>query len=367
MKLVVFGLSLSSAWGNGHATTYRALLRAFRERGHEVTFYEWDAPWYRGAHRDLPDPAFARLVLYPSWQKVRARALAEAREADAVLIGSYVHHGSRIIDELAGAGIEALFFYDIDTPVTIANLRASGTDYLRADQVPLFARYLSFTGGPFLHEVVEDEFGARDARPLYCSVDPASYRRTPPDPEFEVDLGYMGTYAPDRQPVLESFLNAAARRLPEHSFLVAGPQYPADIRWAENVRLVPHLPPDRHAAFYSSARWQLNATRADMVAAGWSPSVRLFEAGAVGAAVISDYWAGIGELFEPGSEILLPSSTDEVVEILTSTHDDDRRAIGTAFRARVLRDHTCEHRAAELEEHLLAPVGPALPALEGSR
>jgi spore maturation protein CgeB len=358
MKLVVFGLSLSSAWGNGHATTYRALLRAFHDRGHEISFYEWDAPWYRGAHRDLPAPDFASLTLYDSWEKVRDRALAEAREADAVLVGSYVHRGTRVIDGLASAGVERLFFYDIDTPVTVAQLRTGDTDYLRRDQLPLFARYLSFTGGPFLRDVVEDEFGAVEAVPLYCSVDPTSYRRTPIDPEFEVDLGYMGTYAADRQPVLESFLNAAARRLPERSFLVAGPQYPTDLRWAENVKLVPHLSPARHAAFYSSARWQLNATRADMVAAGWSPSVRLFEAGAVGAAVISDSWAGIDELFEPGREILLPASTDEVVEILTTTHDDDRRAIGAAFRRRVLRDHTSARRAEELEEYLGAPVAP---------
>jgi spore maturation protein CgeB len=361
MKLVVFGLSLSSAWGNGHATTYRALLRAFRERGHEITFYEWDAPWYRGAHRDLPEPDFARLVLYESLEEVLPGALSEAREADAVLVGSYVNRGAELIDALAGAGGEALFFYDIDTPVTIANLRAGGTDYLRADQLPLFARYLSFTGGPFLREVVEGEFGAREAVPLYCSVDPASHRRTPIDPEFAVDLGYMGTYAPDRQPVLERFLINPARRLGQHSFLVAGPQYPESVRWPRNVRLLPHLSPDRHASFYSSTRWQLNATRADMVAAGWSPSVRLFEAGAVGASVLSDYWPGIESLFEPGREILLPSSTEEVVEILTGTHDDDRRGIGEAFRRRVLRDHTSQRRAAELEEYLLAPAA-TLPA-----
>jgi spore maturation protein CgeB len=364
MKLVVFGLSLSSSWGNGHATTYRALLRAFRDRGHEVTFYEWDAPWYGGAHRDLPDPDFCRLVLYADWERAAPRALAEAREADAVMVGSYVKEGSRVIDALEGAGAGPLHFYDIDTPVTVAQLRRGPTDYLRPDQVPLFARYLSFTGGPFLAEVVEGELGAREACPLYCSVDPARYRPTPPDPELEVDLAYMGTYAPDRQPVVERFLTAAARRLPERSFLVAGPQYPEELRWPENVRHLAHLPPDRHAAFYSSARWQLNATRADMVAAGWSPSVRLFEAGAVGAAILSDRWPGIDVLFEPGREILLPRSTEEVIEILTGTHDDDRRAIGAALRERILRDHTSERRAEELEEYLAAaPVERLAPGV----
>lgn len=356
MKLVVFGLSLSSSWGNGHATTYRALLGAFAARGHEVTFYEWDAPWYRGANRDLPEPDCCRLALYGDWDAVAPDAIAEAREADAVIVGSYVKDGQRVIDALTEAGVENLSFYDIDTPVTVAALRKGETDYLRREQVPLFARYLSFTGGPFLREVLEEELGAREARALYCSVDAERYRAVAPDPDLRADLAYMGTYAADRQPVLERFLVEPARRLPGKSFLVAGPQYPAEVVWPDNVRHLSHLGPARHPAFYSSARWQLNATRADMVAAGWSPSVRLFEAGACGAAVISDSWAGIDELFAPGLEILLPSSPEDVVEILASTHDDDRRAIGEAFRRRVLRDHTSVRRAEELESYLSAPV-----------
>ena len=356
MKLVVFGLSLSSSWGNGHATTYRALLRAFARRGHQVLFYEWDAPWYRGEHRDLPRPDFCRLVLYPEWERVAARAVAEAKDADATLVGSYVHRGPAVIDALIEAGVDPLFFYDIDTPVTVAQLRAGNADYVRADQVPAFTRYFSFTGGPFLQDVLEGQLGAREAVPLYCSVDPERYRPTQPDPALMAELAYMGTYAPDRQPVLERFLNEPARRLPAKNFLVAGPQYPPECRWAPNVRLVPHLSPGRHATFYSSTAWQLNATRADMVAAGWSPSVRLFEAGACGAAMLSDRWPGIEEFFDPGREILLPESPDEVVELLRTTHPDDRRTVGEAARRRVLREHTAERRAEQLETLLKAPV-----------
>ena len=351
MKLVVFGLSISSSWGNGHATTFRALLRAFAARGHEVVFYEWDAPWYAG-NRDLAKPAHVTLQLYAEWERIAARAVAEAKDADATLVGSYVKDGPRVIDALAEAGVDPLFFYDIDTPVTVAALRRGGAEYLRRDQVPLFTRYLSFTGGPFLHEVLEGELGAREARPLYCSVDTDRYHPTEIDPLLVSDLAYMGTYAPDRQPVVDRFLNQVARRLPERSFLVAGPQYPEDFAWAPNVRLVSHLPPARLPAFYSSAKWQLNATRADMVAAGWSPSVRLFEAGAVGAPVISDYWEGIEALFVPGREILIPRSTEEVAGILATWHDDDRRALGEAFRARVLSEHTAERRAQELERYV---------------
>lgn len=355
MKLVVFGLSISSSWGNGHATTYRALLRAFAARGHEVVFYEWDAPWYRD-NRDQPRPGFCRLALYRDWDAVAAEAVAEAREADAVLVGSYVKDGPRVVDALAEAGVDPLFFYDIDTPVTVSALRGGGAEYLRPDQVALFARYFSFTGGPFLQQVLEAELGAREAVPLYCSVDPERYRPVAADPELACELGYMGTYAPDRQPVLERFLLEVARRLPERGFVVAGPQYPEDVAWPGNVRHLHHLPPDRHPAFYSSAAWQLNATRADMVAAGWSPSVRLFEAAACGAAMISDRWPGIDRFFSPGREILLPESTEEVVAILRGTHPDDRRAIGEAARARVLAEHTAEHRAEELESLLRTPV-----------
>lgn len=348
MKLVVFGLTISSSWGNGHATTWRALLRAFAARGHEVVFYEWNAPWYAG-NRDLAHPEYVTLELYDEWERVAARAIAEAKDADATLVGSYVKDGPRVIDDLAEAGVDPLFFYDIDTPVTVAALRSGGAEYLRPDQVPLFTRYLSFTGGPFLHEVLEGELGAREARPLYCSVDTDRYHPTEVDPLLVSDLAYMGTYAPDRQPVLERLLIEPARRMPERRFYVAGPQYPDDIRWPANVLHNPHLPPSLHATFYSSARWQLNATRADMVQAGWSPSVRLFEAAACGAAMISDRWPGIDHFFTPGEEILLPGSTEEVIDILRTTHDDDRRMIGLAARERILAEHTAAHRAEELE------------------
>lgn len=356
MKLVVFGLTVTSSWGNGHATTYRALLRAFAARGHDVVFYEWDAPWYRAEHRDLPAPSFCRLELYGDWEEVASTALAEAQEADAVIVGSYTRDGTRVIDELAGAVPGPLLFYDIDTPVTVAGLRDGGSEYLRPEQVPLFTRYLSFTGGPWLTDMLEGEFGAREARPLYCAVDPEVYAPADPDPELRADLAYMGTYAADRQPVIDRLLVEVAEAMPASRFLVAGPQYPEELRWPRNVRHLTHLPPARHAAFYSSANWQLNATRADMVRAGWSPSVRLFEAGACGAAVASDRWPGIEEFFEPGVEIALPANAAEMRALLEDTHDDDRRAMGEAMRRRVLREHTAERRAEQLEGYLTAPA-----------
>lgn len=362
MRLVVFGLSVTSSWGNGHATTYRALLGAFAARGHEVDFWEWDAPWYGGGNRDLPDPVFCDLRLYGSWEDVRDEALAAARDADAVLVGSYVREGAQVIDELAGAGAAPLLFYDIDTPVTVAALRAGTCEYLRRDQVPIFERYLSFSGGPFLREVVEKELGARDARPLYCSVDTERYDRCDPDGRFAAELAYMGTYAPDRQEGLERFLLEPARREPERSFLVAGPQYPDTSAWPPNVRHLNHVGPREHPAFYASAEWQLNLTRADMRRAGWSPSVRLFEAAACGAPLISDTWPGIETFLQPGTEILLPGSTEELLDVLRGTHPDDRRALGRAASRRIRAEHSADRRAQELEELLTMPAPAVVPA-----
>lgn len=353
MKLVVFGLSVSSSWGNGHATTYRALLSALHRRGHEIVFFEWDAPWY-AAYRDLPAPDFCRLVLYSRWEEVRRLALGEASEADAVLVGSFVRDGVRVVDDLHDAGVGDLSFYDIDTPVTVSQLRRGECEFLRREQVPLFRRYLSFTGGPFLERVVEGELGARATRPLYCSVDVERYRPTAADARFRADLAYLGTYAPDRQPSLERLLLEPARGMPRRRFLVAGPKYPGRGSWPSSVRHVEHVAPPDHPAFYGSADWQLNLTRREMRAAGFSPSVRLFEAAACGCAILSDRWPGIEAFFEPGREILLPEDGEDVLGILEDTRADDRRALARAARERVLREHSSDRRALELERLLQA-------------
>jgi spore maturation protein CgeB len=278
---------------------------------------------------------------------------------DAVIVGSFVHEGARIIDRLVEAEVGPLHFYDIDTPVTVARLRIGRAEYLRRDQVPLFATYLSFTGGPFLDDVLMRELGARDARPLYCSVDAERYVPVPANPDLAAELAYMGTFAEDRQPVVDRLLVEPARRLGAHRFLIAGPQYPADAGWPVNVRHIEHLPPSRHAEFYASSAWQLNATRSDMVSAGWSPSVRLFEAAACGAALISDRWPGIESFLTPGDEVLLPGSAEEAVDILLGTPAGERRRIGGAARARILAEHTSRHRAAELEALLTPTPTPA--------
>ena len=351
MKLVVLGLSLSSAWGNGHATTYRALLAAFAARGHAVTFLERDVPWYRGDHRDLPEPDFCALRFYHDLPGLEAHR-AEAAAADAVVVGSYVPDGVAVGRWAQGVAHGPVAFYDIDTPVTLAKLERGDHEYLSPELVPGYAAYLSFTGGPTLQRL-EREWGSPAARALYCSVDEARYR--PLGGEARWDLSYLGTYSPDRQPTLERLLLEPARRAPHLRFVVAGPQYPADIAWPPNVERFEHVGPVDHPAFYAASRWTLNVTRADMIAAGWSPSVRLFEAGACACPVVSDVWDGLPELFAPDREIVLAEAPGRVLETLARPAAE-RDAVAAAFRARVLAEHTAAHRAAELETTLMEAV-----------
>jgi spore maturation protein CgeB len=345
MRLVVLGLSISSSWGNGHATTYRALLKAFAARGHDILFLERDVPWYSD-HRDFT-PDFCELHFYRTvdelqqWREVIS-------QADAVIIGSFVPDGARIARWIQNIARGVTAFYDLDTPVTLAKLEAGATDYIARDLVPGFDRYFSFSGGPNLTRLAE-EYGARAPRALFCSVDPDIY--SPQSVPTRWDLSYLGTYSFDRQPMLERLLLEPARQRPDWRFCVAGSQYPEELRWPENVQRIEHVPPNLHAAFYSASRFSLNLTRADMVAAGYSPSVRLFEAAACGSPIISDMWTGLSELLEPGREIVLARHSDDVVRTLEEPPAFSA-AMSRAARARILAEHTAQHRAQDLEAEL---------------
>lgn len=357
MKLVVLGLSLSSSWGNGHATTFRALLSAFAARGHEVLFLERDVPWYAD-HRDLPDPGFCTLAYYDSVASLGGWSDAIAA-ADAVMVGSYVPDGIAVGDFVQTHARGMTCFYDIDTPVTLARLERDDCDYLARSQIAGYDLYFSFSGGNILDQL-EHEYGAPRARALYCSVDPAQY--LPRDVPVRWDLSYLGTYSPDRQPTLERLLIEPARRRPDLQFVVAGSQYPDDIAWPFNVERIEHLPPADHAAFYCASRFTLNVTRADMIAAGWSPSVRLFEAGACGTPIISDRWRGIETVLRPGSEIILADCAADVIAAM----DRDAREVGDAARAAVLQCHSGSSRAAQFETDLLRTIDDKASSAEAA-
>jgi spore maturation protein CgeB len=365
LRIVILGLSITSSWGNGHATTYRALVRELVRRGHQVLFLERNQRWY-AANRDLPHPPYGRTELYGGLGELHQRFAGPVRDADLVIVGSFVPEGACVGDwvQSEGGGVRA--FYDIDTPVTLARLERAEHGYLRPDQIAGYDLYLSFTGGPTLRRL-ERDYDSPRARVLYCSVDPELYF---PEPSAApaYDLGYMGTYSDDRQPTLDRLLLEPARRSPRARFAVAGPQYPAHIQWPRNVEYRSHLPPSEHRAFYNRQRFTLNVTRADMIEAGWSPSVRLFEAAACGTPIISDRWAGLETLLEPGREILLADRADEVVSLLRDFDEDERLALARRARRRILAGHTAVHRAAQLEGYALELLGeePAAPSGTGS-
>lgn len=350
MKLTIFGLSITSSWGNGHATTYRALCQALERRGHDIVFFERNQEWYRD-NRDLPEPPYCDVRIFESWDQVLPLVRAELRDADVAMVGSYFPDGIAALDEVASSDVAVKAFYDIDTPITVSRLHRqdTGSDYLLRRHLPGLDVYFSFTGGPMLQEL-QERLGVAFAVPLYCSVDPDRHRELAPDAEFKCDLSYMGTFAPDRQAKLEELLCRTARSFPQSRFIVAGPQYPASLAWPANVERILHLSPRHHAPFYCSSRLTLNVTRREMVMAGYSPSVRLFEAAACAATIVSDNWPGLETFLVPGREVLLAIGSEDMTRYLREYDERELRHIGRAARERVLAAHTSDIRAREFEQ-----------------
>jgi spore maturation protein CgeB len=363
LDIVIIGLSITSSWGNGHATTYRGLVRELVARGHAVLFLERDVPWYAAA-RDLPIPPYGRTELYASLEELRERFTGAMRQADLVIVGSYVPEGVAVGEWVTQTATGMTAFYDIDTPVTLAALQRGACEYLALRLIPRYGLYLSFTGGPILQRL-EHVYGSPMARPLYCSVDPTQYY--PEDCHPMYDLGYMGTYSADRQTALERLLLEPARHWRQGRFIVAGPQYPKITQWPPNVERVDHLPPAVHRGFYNMQRFTLNITRAAMRQAGYAPSVRLFEAAACATPVISDYWKGLETFFALGEEILLGRSPEETLRYLRGISEEGRRAIGVRARRRVLSEHTAAHRAEALEGYAFQALRRRRHALHACR
>ena len=368
MNIVILGLSITSAWGNGHATTYRALIGGLASRGHDVLFLERDTRWY-SKNRDMPAPPFCRVQIYKTLDELQRKHTSAIEEADLVVLGSYVPDGAAVADIVLKTAGGCAAFYDIDTPVTLRALEQDVAPYLERSQVPRFDLYLSFTGGPTLRRL-EQQFGAQRARALYCSADVATYF-IEPNTLKGCDLGYLGTYSLDRQPALDELLIGPAWSWPEGRFMIAGAQYPASVITPRNVERIVHVNPAGHRSFYNRQRFTLNVTRRDMVEAGYSPSVRLFEAAACGTPIISDDWPGLSSILTPGHEVLIARNAREVLSCLRDLPESERLAIGLRARSRILESHTSQHRAFELEQHVAEVLGrsvsaPVVTATEGA-
>ncbi|MGE5364982.1 MAG: glycosyltransferase [Bacteroidota bacterium] len=345
-NITILGLTITSSRGNGHATTYRGLVKALKERGHSVTFLERNTPWNK-ENRDLQNPEYCRVLFYDSLEELKDSYTEIVREADLTMVGSYVPEGAPI-GEWVTANAERSAFYDIDTPVTLQKLKNQDYEYLHPSLIRKYNAYLSFTGGKTLR-YIEDHYSSPMARPLYCSFDPAVYYQETEEKTY--DMGYLGTYSDDRQPALKKLLIEPAAQLTQMKFAVAGPQYPENIKWGNNVRRIEHLSPDKHRGFYNSQRFTLNVTRQAMIQAGYSPSVRLFEAAACATPIISDYWDGIDIFFKPNKEVLIARSGFDIVKYLRM-NEEKRILLGKAAQEKVLSFHTGSHRAQELEGYI---------------
>ena len=346
--IVIFGLTVTSSWGNGHATTWRGLIKGLASRGHRILFLERNAPWYAG-NRDDPTPEGATTVIYEDLNELMSSFEAAVQSARVIIVGSYVPDGIRVGEWVTSIANGKCVFYDIDTPITMAMLEEGNVGYITPELIRRYHAYLSFTGGPLLHRI-ETHYGSPMARPLYCSIDQDKYK--PLNQPTNWDLGYLGTYSEDRQPSLDALLLGPAMNWKEGRFAVVGPQYPTYIKWPVNVERTIHLSPREHPAFYGGQRFTLNITREAMKKTGYSPSVRLFEAGACGVPVISDWWEGLDSFFRIGGEILVARNGEDVLRYLRAYSEPERLGLALAARKRVLAEHSPAARAVQLEGYL---------------
>jgi spore maturation protein CgeB len=347
MRIAWFGSSLVSSYWNGAATYYRGLVRALHQRGHRVTFFEPDA-FGRQQHRDLDDPEWAEVVVYEPerWRE----ALRLAAGADVVVKASGV---GACDEELEGGVLELgapiTVFWDVDAPATLARLESDPADPLRA-LVPEYDLVLTYGGGDPVVERYR-ALSARDCVPVYNALDPETHFRVAPDPRFACDLAFLGNRLPDREARVDEFFFRAAELAPELSFLLGGSGWD-DRPLPPNVRSLGHVSTNDHNALNSTPLAVLNVTRADMVANGWSPATRVFEAAGAGACLITDAWEGINVFLEPGEEVLVAADGHGVSSQVRDLTPDVAREIGEAARERVLREHTYAHRAEQVEQLL---------------
>jgi spore maturation protein CgeB len=354
LDIAFFGSSLVSAYWNGAATYYRGILKALARRGHRITFYEPDA-YGRQQHRDIPDPGWARVVVYPGeGEEGVQRALEEARGADLVVKAS----GVGVFDEFLEREVLALrrpgvlvVFWDVDAPATLERVRENPADPFRA-LIPGYDLILTYGGGaPVVREY--EGLGARGCVPIYNALDPETHYPVAANSKFECELGFLGHRLPDREARVEEFFLRAASLLPQHRFLLGGNGW--EDKWLPvNVRYLGHVYTGDHNAFNCTPRAILNVNRASMARTGYSPPTRIFEAAGAGACIITDRWAGIEEFLEPGREVLVASDGGEVASYLEGLTAERAAEIGGAALARVLAEHTYERRAAAVEEALSA-------------
>jgi spore maturation protein CgeB len=347
-RIAMFGSSLVSAYWNGAATYYRGILRALNERGFDITFYEPDA-YNRQAHRDIPDPEWANVVIYPATPSGMQRALDMARRADILIKAS----GVGVFDRELEAAVASLtapnrttIFWDVDAPATLDRVMRDDKDPFHS-HIPEYDLVLTYGGGDAVVRAYTN-LGARRCVPIYNALDASTHFPVQTDPRFGGTLGFLGNRLPDREARVVEFFLKTARLLPEQSFVLGGSGWNEGIELPENVRYVGHVYTRDHNAFNCSPLAVININRDSMASYGFSPPTRVFEAAGAGACLLCDHWEGIERFLEPGREILPVKSGEEVAEALASLDLRRAKIIGIAARQRILSEHTYSHRASLL-------------------
>ena len=350
-RISFFGSSLVSAYWNGAATYYRGIVRALHERGHAVTFYEPDA-YDRQQHRDIPDPEWARVVVYPATFDAVLRSVETGCAADVVIKTS----GVGVFDELLEAAVLAhrragglTIFWDVDAPATLDRVHQNPADPFRA-LIPRYDLILTYGGGDPVVRAYE-ALGARVCVPIYNGLDPATHHPVERNDRFAGDLGFLGNRLPDREARVDEFFLSAARQLPGRRFLLGGNGW-ADKAMPPNVAYLGHVFTRDHNAFNCTPLAVLNINRESMARYGFSPPTRVFEAAGAGACLITDAWAGLEQFLEPGREVLVAADGADVAAHVAELTPARARAIGAAALARVLSEHTYAHRVREVESLL---------------
>jgi spore maturation protein CgeB len=363
MRIAFFGSSLVSAYWNGAATYYRGLLKALAERGHAITFYEPDA-FERQAHRDIDDPPWAQVVVYPARPEAALAALRGAAGTDVIVKAS----GVGVFDELLEAEVlrlqgpgRTVIFWDVDAPATLERTTSNAADPFRA-LIPRYDMILTYGGGAPVVEAYR-RLGARTCVPIYNALDPATHHPVPPGDEFTADLTFIGNRLPDREERVREFFLEPARLLPERTFILAGNGW-AGLELPANVRAIGHAYTWQHNPLNVSARAVLNVNRDGMARFGFSPPTRVFEAAGAGACLITDRWPGIEMFLRPGAEILVAADGVRVAAHLRALTRQRARTIGAAARRAILRDHTYAARAVQVEAILAADQTPVMDAAE---
>jgi spore maturation protein CgeB len=350
MKIAFFGSSLVSSYWNGAATYYRGLLKELAALGHEITFYEPDA-YERQQHRDIADPPWARVVVYPAtadgWQGALDAAVAEADPlVKASGVGVFDAELEQAVPERCPPRALCVY-WDVDAPATLDAMQQDGGHHLHR-MIPRYDVVLTYGGGPPVVDAYR-RVGARDCIPVYNALDPATHHPVPPHNAFACDLGFLGNRLPDREARVEDFFLKAAALLPQRRFLLGGSGWD-DKAIPANVLRVGHVGTGMHNAFFCSGLATLNVNRESMARYGYSPPTRVFEAAGAGACLITDAWIGIEMFLEPGREVLVVTGGEELADVLDWLKPATARPMAEAARRRILAHHTYTHRAREVDQ-----------------